>query len=142
MSIFIILLSLYLFVLPFILIYYIYKFWKVKRKKLSIFYILIFIFLYSEIICDIGCHVCGLEEIQARTKIIKDLKSRKLNIDNLKYIGHSGSCSYSYIYQDNNNTIDYVILSTWLHGVKLNLYNHKLDIPTPQTNKSNQETTQ
>jgi len=141
MAIFILLLSFYIYILPIILIYYTYRFWS-KKKKLSFLLIIILFFFYSPIVCDIGCNVCGLEEEYARNKVIKDLKSKKLNINNIEYTGHTGSCSYSYIYHDKSITIDYVILSTWIHGVKLNLYKHDQELLTPQTNKSNQETKQ
>jgi len=141
MAIFILLLSFYIYILPIILIYYTYKFWS-KKKKLSFLLIIILFLLYSPIVCDIECNVCGLEEEYARNKVIKDLKSKKLNINNIEYTRHTGSCSYSYIYHDKYTTIDYVVSSTWLHGVKLNLYKHNQELPTPQTNKSNQETKQ
>ena len=141
-SIFIILLSLYFFVLPIVLIYNVYKFWKQKNKPLSLFFALVLFFLYAPIVCDLGCQMCGLEEEHARSRVIKHLKSKNMDINNIEYTGHSGSCSYSYTYHDNNNTIDYVILDTWLHGVKLNYYDYNRDNPTPQTYKSAQETKQ
>ncbi len=142
MAMFVTLLSLYIFVLPIVLIYYIYISWKREKKRLSLFLISVLFFLYAPIVCDLGCNMCGLTEEYAHNKVIKDLKSKKLNINKLEYLGHTGSCSYSYTYLDKNNTIDYVILSTWLHGVKLNLYKHNQKPFTPQTNKSNQETKQ
>ena len=122
MAISITILSLYLFVLPLVLVYFIYKLWKQKKRILSFIFITIWLFLYAPIICDIGCQVCGLKEERARFLVVKDLKSKKLDLDKLMYIGHSGSCQYSYKYYDGNRTIDYTVLSTWLHGVKLNFY--------------------
>ena len=128
MAIFIILLSFYIFVLPFILLYYIFKLWKNKKRTISLFFIIVFIFLYFPIICDIACNVCGLKKEVAQQKVISHLTRRKLDTANLKYVGNVGSCSYSFLYQDDNHTIDYVILSTWLHGVKLTLHDHNKSI--------------
>jgi len=128
MAIFIILLSFYIFVLPFILLYYVFKFWKNKKKKISLFFMIMLIFLYAPLICDIGCDVCGLKKEVAQQKVISDLTRRKLDTTNLKYVGHVGSCTYTFLYQDSNHTIDYVILSTWLHGVKLTLNDHNKSV--------------
>ena len=122
MGIFIALLAIYIFVLPSVFLYYAFKSWKKGKKKTSISFLLIAFFIVSPIVCDIGCQMCGLEKEEAYKKVIRELEYRHLNIDNVKYTGHNGTCNYSFLYEDKNKTIDFVILSTWLHGIKTTFY--------------------
>ena len=128
MGLFIFLLALYIFVLPSIFLYYAYKLWKKGKNKMSIFFIIIAFAIVSPIVCDIGCQYCGLEKEQAYNDVLKSIQHRNLDINKIQYIGHSGSCRYDFKYEDNNVSIDYSILSTWLHGVKTTSYTQEKNV--------------
>jgi len=120
-----ILIIIFVFSLPPIILSIIFiNLWKQGNKIISIF-ILSLIFLYlSPIVCDIGCNMCGLDQKYAYKKVLNELKNKNLDPKNLKFVSKIGTCHYDFIYSDTNQTIDYAVFSTWLHGVKISFYPH------------------
>ncbi|MCW8838361.1 MAG: hypothetical protein OQK11_06635 [Thiovulaceae bacterium] len=117
-----------IFGIPIVVFIAIIKFWKkgIAGKIFSIFLSIPFIGFSSGIIADVGFNYCGLKLEQAETKVIKYLKKENLNVQKLKFVGNDGSCAYHFKYLDDKNDIDFTILSTWLHGVKLTHYDNEL----------------
>ena len=119
---FIMLLTIFLILPLILLLYFSFKSWKKGKKITSIILLSLFFLFVSPFVCDIGCNMCGLSKEQAYKRVIEDLKKRNLDIDKVKFVHNTGSCIYSFKYIDENKTIDYSILSTWLHGVKTTYY--------------------
>ena len=83
--------------------------------------------LYKEIAHD----ECGLSEKQARQSALRPVLRMKLPPEHLaNKPRHSiGSCSYSFVYDGAGKEVDFVILSTWIHGVKTTWWDHDRDEP-------------
>ena len=68
---------------------------------------------------------CGLSEAQAKDAVIREINSLKLD---KKYLssssGQAGSCSYSFDFEGQGKKINYVVMSTWLHGVKVTSWDY------------------
>lgn len=86
---------------------------------------LVLLFAYA-LISELVFDECGLSEAQARSVVLEELASRGLNA---KYLSdpenHGGSCFYSYQFDGQDQKLNYVVMSTWLHGVKLSWWDYK-----------------
>ena len=120
--IFIMIPTIIIVLIPLFIVYKIWK-WNFLTKTIS----LIILSLYATIICELGCNVCGLEQDEAYQRVVKDIKIRKLDISKIQFVKNTGSCIYDFKYTDDNQTIDYSILMTWLHGVKTTYNVQKLN---------------
>ena len=82
----------------------------------AIFSLLIAYTLLSEWFID----ECGLSEQQAKNIVLKELV--RLHLDE-KYLSaavpYTGSCTYSYYYEKQEVKLNYIVLSSWLNGVRL-----------------------
>ena len=67
---------------------------------------------------------CGLSESQASEMVIKDLKLRKLSVSGLSKPKLSGSCRVEYTYSESEVRLDYAVMTSWGHGVKLTVYDY------------------
>ncbi|KAF0809629.1 hypothetical protein A167_01700 [Alcanivorax sp. S71-1-4] len=72
---------------------------------------------------------CGLTKEQARESALEEVNRMKLPSEYLARSPHysSGSCGYSFIYEGAGKKIDFMILSTWLHGVKITWWDFARD---------------
>ena len=67
---------------------------------------------------------CGLSESQANRMVLKDLKLRKLPLSGLSKAKLSGSCRVEYTYSQSGVRLDYAVITSWGHGVKLTVYDY------------------
>jgi hypothetical protein len=68
---------------------------------------------------------CGLSVEQARSKSERFLVLKGLPIKYLEGPTHNdGSCRYDFHYNGAGEEYSFIILSTWLHGVKLTFWDH------------------
>ena len=67
---------------------------------------------------------CGLSESQASEMVLKDLKLRKLPVSGLSKPKLSGSCRVEYTYSESDVRLDYAVITSWGHGVKLTVYDY------------------
>lgn len=69
---------------------------------------------------EIAHNECGLTKELARESALDEVNRMKLPSEYLAQSPHysNGSCAYSFIYEGAGKKIDFMILSTWLHGVK------------------------
>jgi hypothetical protein len=69
---------------------------------------------------------CGLSEDQAKKTVLEELARLRLDP---KYLSRStsqtGSCAYSFDFEGQGQKLNYIVASTWLHGVKLNSWDYK-----------------
>lgn len=76
----------------------------------------------SEVLFD----ECGLSEEQARSVVLEGLARRDLDAQNLTGPeDQRGSCTYSYYFEGQGQKLNYVVTSTWLHGVKVTMWDYK-----------------
>lgn len=68
---------------------------------------------------------CGLSEKQAREMVMEELKKAGLNPRYLSSATPQGTCSYDYYFEGQGQKLNYVVMSTWLHGVKLNRWDYR-----------------
>jgi hypothetical protein len=83
--------------------------------------------LYS-VVAEIYFDHCGLSEAQATDMVAKELD--RLGLDKKHLSGpesQEGSCSYSFDFEGQGRKLNYVVMSTWLQGVKLNVWDFKRD---------------
>lgn len=90
--------------------------------------IFIFLSLFSYVVyMEFVKNECGLEPEQAKNRVERYLKQNNLPLDYLsKPKNQSGTCSYSFMYESSEKKINFVVLSTWLHGVKLTYWDYSL----------------
>ncbi|MAF90201.1 MAG: hypothetical protein CL674_02935 [Bdellovibrionaceae bacterium] len=66
---------------------------------------------------------CGLTKEFSLEQVDNFLKNKGLDKQWLRSDSNNGSCSYSYEYESNTDKYSIVVMSTLLHGVKLNYLN-------------------
>lgn len=93
-------------------------------------------------VSEVFFNECGLSETQAKEVVLKELVRRGFDA---KYLdrpeNQNGSCSYSFYYKDEKQNLNYVVASTWLHGVKLSVWDYNQEMHE-RSNTSLQETRQ
>jgi hypothetical protein len=71
---------------------------------------------------------CGLSQAQATSRVLEELALRGFD---KRYLSgpaeQKGTCSYSFDFEDQGQKLNYVVMSTWLHAVKLNTWDFKRD---------------
>lgn len=88
---------------------------------IMIFALLFTYTLISEVLFD----ECGLSKIQAKNRVLQELTRRHLDARHLfGPENQKGSCWYSFYYENEEQNLNYVVTSTWLHGVKLNVWDY------------------
>jgi hypothetical protein len=93
-------------------------------KYFFLIIVLLFIYTYgSEKIFD----SCGISQEQAVEKILRELTEDSKAIDHLTLQSNRGTCEYSFMYNGPLGKIDYIILSTWQHGVKIMWWDYGRD---------------
>lgn len=84
-------------------------------------------FVY-EVVAEVYFDDCGLSEAQARHVVLDELARSGLD---RKYLSNpesrKGSCSYSFYFTGQGRKLNYVVMSTWLHGVELNTWDYQRD---------------
>jgi hypothetical protein len=70
---------------------------------------------------------CGLSEIEARNRVLKELKQKNWPESGLKPDGSTGTCFHYYNYIANDKDVSYAVSSTWVHGVKLSWFDNAQD---------------
>ena len=88
---------------------------------------LVLSFAYS-IVAEIYFGECGLSEAQAKSMVVDELVRKGLDA---KYLNGpqdpKGSCSYSFQFTGQGRDLNYVVMSTWMQGVKLNVWDDARD---------------
>lgn len=78
------------------------------------------------IVAEIYFDDCGLSEAQAKDAVIKELDLRRLDKRFLSAsAAQKGSCSYSFDFEGQGQKLNYIVMSTWLQGVKVNFWDYK-----------------
>ena len=96
-----------------------------KWIKISLLVLLIpFLLLGAVLINDLVFKNCGLEESWARNRVYKELNRHDMNTASLILEKSVGTCTHVYKYKTEEKHIDYIVFSTWLHGVKLNQWDY------------------
>ncbi len=74
-----------------------------------------------------GAHFdeCGLSEMRAREIVLEELKTADLDPRYLSSATPQGTCSYDYYFEGQGQKRNYVVMSTWLSGVKLTRWDYK-----------------
>ena len=88
---------------------------------------LVFSTLYS-VVAEIYFDECGLSEAQATDMVAEELERSGLDKRHLSGPeNQKGTCSYSFEFEGQGRKLNYVVMSTWLQGVKLNVWDFKRD---------------
>lgn len=71
---------------------------------------------------------CGLSAAQAKDAVVEELVREALD---QRYLSGSavqnGTCSYSFDFQGQGRKLNYVVMSTWLHGVEVSVWDYQRD---------------
>jgi hypothetical protein len=71
------------------------------------------------LIQDIAFNNCGLSYDQAKAKVLSHMADHGWGREKLLDGDQLGSCQYDFVLHLGDRTIEYSVLSTWIHGVKL-----------------------
>jgi len=100
---------------------------KARTLAVAIGAYLVFSSVHS-VVAEIYFDDCGLSEAQATEMVVEELA--RLGLDKKHLSGpenQTGTCSYSYDFEGQGQKLNYVVMSTWLHGVQLNVWDYKRD---------------
>jgi hypothetical protein len=80
------------------------------------------------VVAEVYFDQCGLSQEQATDRVLEELSLRGFD---KKYLSgpeaKKESCSYSFDFDGQGQKLNYIVMSTWLHGVKLNTWDYKRD---------------
>lgn len=98
------------------------------RTRTLVFGVGIFVTLvlaYS-IVAEVYFDDCGLSQAQAKKVVLEHLDRFNLDAKYLKApVTQKVSCSYSFDFEGQGQKLNYVVISTWIHGVKLTSWDYQ-----------------
>lgn len=100
---------------------------KARTLAVAIAAYLVFSSVYS-VVAEVYFDECGLSEAQATDTVVEELV--RLGLDKKHLSGpasQKGTCSYSFDFEGQGQKLNYVVMSTWLHGVQLNFWDYRRD---------------